>query len=79
MKMVPYEKEQVKNRRKYTDIRRFLEEFVHSEYDCVKVTDFTHVNVKSCVSCLRASVRRYKYFHVKVVQRGDSVFLVKAL
>lgn len=79
MKMVPYEKEQMPNRRKYTDMHKFLDEFIKSEHDCVKVTDFTHANAKSCVSGLRASIRRYRYSHVKVIQRGDNVFLVKVI
>ena len=77
MKLVPYNVEKLRAGFKRTKNQTILEEFANSDYDCVEIKDFSHKNAKSCSSCLSLSVKRFGYQNIRVVQRGNQVFLIK--
>ena len=62
--------------RRKANLFEILYEFCSSGMDCAKVEDYPHKNAKSCQSCLIGSAKRFG-FNVKVVTRGDDVFLLK--
>lgn len=76
MKMVPYD---MKSLRHYKPTKNYLilEEFMNGNNDCVRLVDHGHSNAKSCQSCLQSSIRWFGIKGVKVVIRGEDVFLVK--
>ena len=76
MTLVPYDINKVIER-KNANLFKVLEDFHGSEYNCMKVEDYPHKNANCCASCLRAAIKRYKLFSIKVSVRGNDVILIK--
>ena len=78
MYFTPYEKEQLK-KDLYSKRRNFdlLTKFAESSYDCVEVKDYPHNGAKSCQTTLLSAMRHYKIRNIKVIIRGDRVFLIR--
>lgn len=78
MTLVPYNKNDLNPvTYKRTSNLKIIDEFVHSELDCVRVDGYTHKSAIVCAQCLRVSVKRFGVPGIRVVQRKDDVFLVK--
>ena len=79
MKLVPYEREKIENIGwSKTKNFKILEEFLHGDYDCVEVKEFTNKNARTCAGSLQASVRRFGLTDsVMVISRKDRVFLIR--
>ena len=64
---------------KRRNFRKVLEDFVNSQHDCCKIysgDDYAKANIMAV--SLRDSIKRFDYKNtVKVVVRGNNVFLVK--
>lgn len=76
MTLVPYDINKVEVK-KNANLFKVLDEFHKSEYDCMKIEDYPHKNANICASALRASIKRYKLFSIKVCVRGNDVILIK--
>lgn len=74
--MVPYDTEKLRHY-KPTKNYRLFEEFLNGDADCVQLVDHGHSNAKSCQTSLTGSLRWFGIKGVKVVIRGEDVFLVK--
>lgn len=77
MKLVPYNKDDLRIKRSYTDNYKILMEFAESDLDCVKLEGWTQKNAKSAQQSMWNSIRRYHLYGIKVVVRGNNVFLLK--
>lgn len=77
MKMVPYDIDEIKWF--YTPGRnqKLIQEFINSDMKCVKIEDYPHINAKSFQSSLIGCLKRMRVKTVKVMIRGDEVFLYK--
>lgn len=78
MKLVPIETQKIPSvvpQRKGSNYNTLVK-FQESEADCVELREYPHKNAKSAASCLRLSINRFR-FNIKVIKRGDRVFLVK--
>lgn len=83
MRLIPYEKEQLGELRKggynKSDIFTTLNEFANSDLNCVKIEGWTQKNAVGCYTSFHRSISRYKMTGIRVVKRGDEVFLVKII
>ena len=81
MKLIPYNVDNVPGKHAYslTKNLELLEEFANSDFDCVEVTDFTQKNATTCATSLNTSIKRYRMFSIKAIQRGDRVFLIRRI
>ena len=61
-----------------SDIYAMLQEFVASGHECVKLEGWKHKSASACAMSLRASIKRYRLFHIKVTVRGNDVYLIKS-
>lgn len=79
MKMVPYSAEKLNYRQGMVkgQIFALIDSFLNSDHQCVKITGWNHKSANVCKSSLDAVIKRERFFGVKVVVRGDEVFLVK--
>lgn len=79
MKMIPVDDipEVVRCRH---DLRDFLKGFVNGEDSIVKIdfTEHDYKNVKSCYECLWSGAKLHGY-NIKVMKRGDEVYLMKKM
>lgn len=62
-----------------TDNLELLEAFANSGCDCVKVVNFHHKDSKSCAASLKNSITRFKIGSIRVIVRGDDVYLIDIL
>lgn len=76
MRFTPYDKTNLKHYKPGCN-QRMLLEFYESEYDCVEIKDHGHKSVHSFQSNLCVSASRLGLKNVKIVIRGDKIFLVK--
>ena len=58
---------------------KVLMEFVESNHECVELVDYPQKNAHSCTSSFIGSIRRFNLNSVKVLQRGNKVFLIKII
>lgn len=78
MKLVPIKTQKIPGvipQRKGSNYN-ILVEFQESKEDCVELREYPHKNAMSAAACLIQSIKRYR-FNIKVIRRGDRVFLVK--
>lgn len=64
--------------RKYSDIYSILTDFLNSSDVCVKIEDYPHRNVSSCVCSIRQTVKGFYKGQIKVIQRKGDIYLVKS-
>ena len=76
MKMVPCNLEKTTFYKRTKNYMLF-EEFLNGDADCVQLVDHVHTSAKTCQSCLTNSLRWFRINNIKVVIRGEDVFLVK--
>lgn len=76
MKMVPCDTDRLRH---YKPTKNYLlfEEFLNGDADCVQLVDHGHKHARACQSCLTNSLRWFGIKGVKVLVRGENVFLVK--
>lgn len=83
MRLTPYEKEKLgelmKESRGKSDIFAILNEFANSDLNCVKIEDWTQKTATGCYTSFHRSITRYRMTGIRVVKRGNEVFLVKVL
>ena len=79
MTLTPYDVEKIEsaNAFKKTSNLKILEEFTNSGMKCAILEDYPHKNANSCVSCLRASISRFRMRGLGVIKRGEKVYLVR--
>lgn len=78
MKLIPYDKSKLGSiSYARTKNYKILQEFIDSDYDCVKVENYSHKDAKGCNWCLSASIKRYHLDGIKCVLRNGEVFLIK--
>lgn len=78
MKLVPIETQKIPSvvpQRKGSNYNTLVE-FQESEADCVELREYPHKNAMTAAVCLSKSIKRYR-FNIKVIRRGDRVFLIK--
>lgn len=56
---------------------QLLDEFTNSGIECARIINHHWKDAKSGASCLRNSIRIYRYGGVKVVTRNGEIYLVK--
>ncbi len=54
----------------------FIDEFVNANIKCVKVEDYPHKTAGSCATALRHASKRSHHKYIKVMVRGNDVFLI---
>ena len=78
MKLTPYNKKDLYiNGYKRTKNIRIIDEFVNSEYDCVKVEGWSHGEAFHHAASLNMTIKRMNKSGIKAVSRKGEVFLVK--
>lgn len=60
-----------------SDPYRFIKEFDNRGYDCVRLEGFPHKNAMVCVASLRATMKKHKIYHIEIVRRGDTIYLIR--
>ena len=79
MYFVPCKLSGVKMKGERTDIRKLLEQIERSGNACVELKDYTHVSAKSCQNSLSNRIVKDRLTHLKVVTRGERVFVINML
>ena len=54
-----------------------LSNFADSGLECAKVEGYPHKSAEGCASALRAAIKNYRMFTIRVVKRGDEVYLIR--
>lgn len=76
MKMVPYNAEKLRHY-KLTKNYRLIDGFLNGDDNCVQLVDHGYKSAHVAQSVLTMSIVRFRFAGVKVVTRGEDVFLVK--
>ena len=82
MRLVPYDKKKLGNLRARgckSNIFSILEEFANSDLDCVKIEGWTQKNAIGCQTSFIRSIKHYNMTNIRVVKRGEEVYLVKKI
>ncbi len=76
MKLIPVN--EIPGRRDRHDLRRILHDFAESADSIVKIdfNDYDYKSAKVCYNCFWVAARAADH-HIRVVRRGDSVYLTK--
>ena len=77
MTLIPYDKKKLGIIYNKTKNLELLEEFLNSDYDCVRVNGYTHKTADCCAKCLRGSIKRFGLKGISVITRKNEVFLIK--
>lgn len=80
MKMVPYDYRKIEKPMFYKKTKNdeILDGFLESGETCVELVGYTHVSSKCCQNSILTRIRKRKMKNmVKVMIRGDQVFLVR--
>lgn len=77
MTLVPCKIEETK--RSWTNLYAVLTNFLEGNEDCVKVENYTHKSAISCRECLDRAIKRFYKGQIKVIKRGDTIYLVKTI
>lgn len=59
-----------------TKIQSILEEFIANGARCCEVENYPHKSAQICATTLKHSAERYGYYQIKVIRRGERVFLI---
>ena len=77
MKLVPYDVRKVNRINTNSDNYAPLAEFADSGLECAKVEGWPHKTATACAVSLRASIKHYRMFTIRVFVRKGEVFLIK--
>lgn len=79
MNMVPVSKNEIMNLGGYSKTKNleFLEEFVRSDLDCVRVEGWTHASADGCAASFNSSIKNYRMNSLKAIVRNREVYLIK--
>lgn len=78
MWITEYDKSKLPSRGfKMCKLQGILEEFINSDFDCVKIEGWDYKNIKSCAGSFSNSIKRFGFRNVRVVTRKGEVFLIK--
>lgn len=79
MKLIPYNYEDIEKKSyKPGKNQRILDEFVHSNYDCVRIEDYPHKTASSCQAAFAKSIKIFGLANsVRVISSKGEVFLIK--
>lgn len=79
MTIVPCTIQELGDAKRYSDNIGVLEKFKSTGAQCVRLEDWTHNDATSCCESIRQTIRRQRpqYNMIKVVKRGDKVFLIR--
>lgn len=75
MKLVPYDVKKLPSSQKGNNYVLF-EEFLNMNVKCVKIENFPHKSATICSQVLRVSAKRFGLTGIKIVQKGNEVFLI---
>ncbi len=76
MRMVPCDKNEFKVR-KNSDNFKLLMDFKESDFDCVRLDDYSWANAKSAQCSLLASMKHYRITGIAVIMRKENIYLLK--
>lgn len=62
---------------KSTGNKQIIDEFIESGMKCAEVEGYTQKNATSCVQSLTQTIKRYRMFNVRAIQRKGRVFLIR--
>lgn len=65
--------------RKNADLIELLARIVESGNPCVEIKDYPHKNANSCRNALQKRIREGRLTHLKLVVRGNRVFVINTL
>lgn len=79
MKLTPYNYEDIERKGyKLGKIQKILDEFVHSDYDCVRVEEYPHKSAGSCQAAFSKSIKNFGLANsIRVTSSRGEVFLVR--
>lgn len=55
----------------------FIKKFDNSGYSSVRIGDFPQKNAMVCVASLRATLKKHRIYHIEIVRRGDTIYLIR--
>ena len=76
MKLVPYNGK-LGGFYKNTGNYEIVKEFMDSGMKCAEIEDFPQKDAKTCVQCIRGTIKRYRLFNVRATVRDNRVFLIR--
>jgi len=77
MILVPCKIEETK--RGWSNLKGLLKDFLEGDAECVKVENYTHKSAGVCRECLYTAAKRHYKGQIKVIKRGDDVYLAKTI
>ena len=78
MKLTSYDKNNFERKfYKKTNNMAIIEEFVNSEYDCVKVEGWTTQSADGCTTSLNNTIKRMNIGGIRAFTKRGEVFLIK--
>lgn len=77
MILVPCKIEETK--RGWSNLRGLLKDFIEGDAECVRVDNWTHKSATVCRECLHRAAKTHYKGQIKVIKRGDDVYLAKTI
>ena len=81
MKLVPYNKNDIEkievNRDRTEKLVDIMVSFIEMDADCVEITNHQYTNGATCQITLIQAIKRLGLLGIKIVRRGERVFLIK--
>ena len=81
MTLVPFNKNDIEkidvNTNKTEKLVEIMVSFIEMDTDCVEITDYQYTNGATCQITLLQTIKRLGLLGIKVVRRGERVFLIK--
>lgn len=65
--------------RKNADLKELLARIVDSGNPCVEIKDYPHKTANGCCNALRKRIKEDRLNHLKLVMRGDRIFVINTL
>lgn len=73
MKLVPVDKNSVGGWYTTTGNKLIIDEFIESGMQCAEVEGYTQKNAVTCAASLKATIKRYRVFNVRVITRQNLI------
>lgn len=73
------EREIIEKGLKASDVFETLDQFSKSGFRCAKLEGYPHKTAASCASSFKTAIKRYKKTHIKVMIRGNDVYLINTV
>jgi hypothetical protein len=73
----PVSRKEITNKRFKNDNIGFLEEFISSDHEVIKLTKYTQLTAYQCANSLKRTIKQQKYSLIVIIRNGEIYILKK--